>query len=161
MGLDGLNALAFDLYLPTPYTPNLFMRSGTGLLTGLALAGIMLPLFNQSIWQQGKSVQSLANWSDFLPALLLIAIFWAAGHTGWGFLLYPISFVAVIGQLFLMIGLGAMMAAIFLRREGQVRNFTELAPLILLGLVAVVLFLGATSAVRFGLFGPGSLPEWR
>ncbi|MGB3717527.1 MAG: DUF2085 domain-containing protein, partial [Candidatus Promineifilaceae bacterium] len=73
MGLDGLNAVAYDLYLPTPYTPNLLMRSGTGLLTGLALAGIMMPIFNQSIWQQNKSVASLSSWRELVPALLLIA----------------------------------------------------------------------------------------
>jgi uncharacterized membrane protein len=160
MGLDGLNAVAYDLYLPTPYTPNLLMRSGTGLLTGLALAGIMLPIFNQSIWQQSTSVASLSSWRELVPALLLIAVFWAAGLSGWKPLLYPISSVAIFGQVILLVSLGAMMASIFLRREGQVSNFTELAPLILLGLVAVVVLLGATSTVRYGLFGPGLMPAF-
>lgn len=161
MGLDGLNAVAYDLYLPTPYTPNLLMRSGTGLLTGLALAGIMMPIFNQSIWQQNKSVASLSSWRELVPALLLIAVLWAAGLSGWRPFLYPISSVAIFGQVILLVGLGAMMASIFLRREGQVSNFTELAPLILLGIVAVVVLLGATSAARFAFFGPGPIPAWR
>ena len=161
MGIDGLNAVAYDLYLPTPYTPNLYMRSGTGLLTGLALAGIMVPIFNQSIWQKSKQVASFSSWWEVGLALMLFAIFWAIGLSGWQPLLYPISVIAIMGQVILMVSIGAMLAAILLRREGQVRDVTELAPLILVGLIAVVIMLGATSAVRYGLFGPGSIPAWR
>ena len=161
MGLDGLNAFVFDLTLPTPYDPNLFMRSGTGLLTGIALAGLILPIFNQTIWKQSNQVVSLSKWRELAPALLLLAIFGAAGLSGWKPLLYPISLVAIFGQVILMVSLGTMMAAILLRREGQVSNITELAPLILVGLVAVIILLGATSAVRYTLFGPGPMPAFR
>jgi uncharacterized membrane protein len=161
MGLDGLNAVAYDLYLPTPYTPNLFMRSGTGLLTGLALAGIMVPVFNQSTWQQSQPVASLSRWREIVLFLLLLAIFWAAGLSGWKPLLYPVSIVAIVGQVILMVSFGVMMASILLRREGLVSNFTELAPLILIALIAVVVMLSATSVVRYALFGPGSIPAWR
>jgi uncharacterized membrane protein len=161
MGLDGLNAVAYDLYLPTPYVPNLFMRSGTDLLTGLALAVIMLPIFNESTWQQSKPIASLSSWRSMAPVLLLLALFWAAGLSGWEPLLYPISIIAIFGQVILMVSVGAMVALILLRREGKVSNFTELAPMILIGLIIVAIMLGATSAVRFGLFGPGSIPAWR
>jgi uncharacterized membrane protein len=160
MGLDGLNAFAFDLTLPTPYDPNLIMRLGTGLLTGIALAGLMLPIFNQTIWKERNQVASLSKWRELAPALLLLAIFGAAGLSGWKPLLHPISITAIFGQVILMVSLGTMMAAILLRREGQVSNLTELAPLILVGLVAVLLLLGATSAVRYALFGPGPIPAF-
>lgn len=161
MGLDGVNAFAFDLNLPTPYDPNLVMRSGTGLLAGIALAGLLLPIFNQTIWKQPNQVVSFSKWRELAPALLLLAIFGVAGLSGWGPLLYPISISAIFGQVILMVSLGTMMAAILLRREGQVSNLTELAPLILVGLVAVILLMSATSAVRYSLFGPGSIPEFR
>jgi hypothetical protein len=161
MGLDGLNAVAYDLYMPALYTPNLYLRSGTGLLTGLALAGIMVPIFNQSIWLKSKRVASFSSWWEVGFVLMLLAIFWAIGLSGWQPLLYPISVIAILGQVVLLVGIGAMLAAVLLRREGQVRDITELAPLILVGLVAIVIMLGATSAVRFSLFGPGSIPAWR
>jgi uncharacterized membrane protein len=162
MGLDGLNAVAYDLYLPTPYAPNLFTRLGTGLMTGLAFAGILLPIFHQSTWpQKSKPVASLSSWRQIALALLLLVIFWSAGLSGWKPLLYPVSIVAIFGQVILMVGIGAMVASILLRREDQVSNLTELAPLILLGLIAVVVMLGATSAVRYTLFGPGSIPALR
>jgi uncharacterized membrane protein len=160
MGLDGLNAFAFDLTLPTPYAPELSIRSGTGLLTGLALSVLMMPIFNQTIWKKSNPIVSLSKWRELAAALLLLSIFWAAGLSGWKPLLYPISIAAILGQVILMVSLGTMMAAILLRREGQVSNLTELAPLILVGLVAVVILLGATSAVRYALFGPGPIPAF-
>ena len=92
---------------------------------------------------------------------MLFAIFWAIGLSGWQPLLYPISVIAIMGQVILMVSIGAMLTAILLRREGQVRDVTELAALILVGLIAVMIMLGAASAVRYGLFGPGSIPAWR
>ncbi len=160
MGLDGLNAFAFDLSLRTPYAPALPIRSGTGLLTGLGIAVLLLPIFNQTIWKQSNPIASLSKWRDLAAALLLLAIIGAAGLSGWKPLLYPISIAAILGQVILMVSLGTMMAAILLRREGQVSNLTELAPLILVGLVAVVILLGATSAVRYALFGPGPIPAF-
>ena len=160
MGLDGLNAFAFDLTLPTPYAPELSIRSGTGLLTGVALSVLMMPIFNQTIWKKSNPIVSLSKWRELALALLLLSIFWVAGLSGWKPLLYPISIAAILGQVILMVSLGTMMAAILLRREGQVSNLTELAPLILVGLVAVVILLGATSAVRYALFGPGPIPAF-
>jgi uncharacterized membrane protein len=161
MGLDGINAVAYDLYLPTPYVPNLYLRLGTGLVTGLALAGILLPIFNQSIWQKSNATVSLSGWREMLPALLLFAMIWIAGLSGWRLFLYPISILAIFGQVILMVSLGVMTASMLLRREGQVRNFTELAPLILVALMIVGAGFGMASAVRFTLFGPGSIPALR
>jgi len=160
MGLDGLNAFAFDLSLPTPYAPALPIRSGTGLLTGLAIAVLMLPIFNQTMWKQSNPIVSFSKWRELAAAMLFLAIIGAAGLSGWKPLLYPISIAAILGQVILMVSLGTMMAAILLRREGQVSNLTELAPLILVGLGAVVILLGATSAVRYALFGPGPIPAF-
>ena len=161
MGIDGLNALAYDLYLPTLYTPDLYMRLGTGLLTGLAIAAILVPVFNQSVWSQGHPTASLSGWFDLVPPLLLLGLFGAAALSGWKLLLYPISTIAIAGQVILMVSLGTMMATILLRRDGRVRSFTELAPLLLIGLIAVAIVMGSMSAVRYFTFGPGSIPALR
>jgi hypothetical protein len=112
--------------------------------------------------RRGKAACSPGfSWKEIVAALLLLAIFWAAGLSGWKPLLYPISIMAISGQVILMASLGTMMAAILLRRERRVSNLTELAPLILIGLIAVVAILGANSAARYALFGPGPIPAWR
>jgi hypothetical protein len=131
------------------------------LLTGLAFAAILLPVFNQSVLHRSHPTTSLSGWFDLVTALLLFLLFWAAGLSGWKFFLFPISTVAIAGQVILMVSLGTMMATILLRRDGHVRSFTELAPLLLIGLIAVTIVMGSTSAVRYFAFGPGSIPALR
>ncbi len=75
MGLDGLNAVAYDFYLPTPYTPNLPMRLGTGLLAGLGLAGILWPVFNQTMWRMYPRVSSFGNLTEVGTAVSTLIIF--------------------------------------------------------------------------------------
>src|SRR5512136_1045914 len=66
MGLDGMNALLFDLRLPHLYTPSLTLRLGTGLLTGLSIGVVIVPAFNQTIWSPtvARKVPVLAGWRD-------------------------------------------------------------------------------------------------
>lgn len=161
MGLDGLNAFAYDLYLPTPYTPNLYLRLGTGLLTGLALAGLLIPSFNQTIWQQGREVASFTSWRDVGGVVVWTTLFWGAGLSGFGWLLYPISIIAIFGQVALLTTIGTMVATIVLRREGQAERLADVIPLLLLGFLIIVAGLSATSAVRYMLFGPGPIPAFR
>ncbi len=161
MGLDGLNAVAYDLYWPVPYQPNLYLRSGTGLLAGLAIAGILWPVFNETMWQQRQAVGSLESWRDLLGAVVLLAIFWAVGLTGWGWLLYPVSMVAITGQVMLFLSIATIIVVVALRWEGSFATFASLAPWLLVGLVLVTLALGTSATLRYTLFGPGPLPALR
>lgn len=163
MGLDGLNAVAYDLYLPTPYEPNLTLRLGTGLMAGLAIATLLLPIFNQTMWtwENSSPAASMAGWKELAGGLLLIAFIWAIGLSGLPLLLYPISSIAIAGQILLFAGLGTMIAAGLLRREGQVRSFGDLSRYLLLGLLGVAIFMSAAVLFRYSLFGPGSLPTLR
>ncbi len=161
MGLDGLNAVAYDLYWSVPYEPNLYLRSATGLFAGLAVAGILWPVFNQTIWRNDKTSVSLSGWRDLAGAIALMVIFWVAGLSGWNLLLYPISIITITGQVALLLCIVTIIIMVALRREGQAVTFPDLAPWLRLGLVIVALALGTSAAVRYTIFGPGPLPTLR
>ena len=61
MRRDGLNATFFDLGWPYMYTPDLRLRLATGLLTGIAMAGLLLRAVNGSLWRDIRLTPSLAN----------------------------------------------------------------------------------------------------
>jgi uncharacterized membrane protein len=161
MGLDGLNAVAYDFYLPTPYTPNLPMRLGTGLLAGLGVAGILWPVFNQTIWRLVSPAPSFGKLSEVGTAVSLLVLFWLAGLSGWSFLLYPISIIAIAGQVILVTILMTTLAAALLRLDGRAVTALDLVPLLLLGLALTAIMFGITASVRFALFGPGPVPTFR
>lgn len=157
LGVDGVNAFLTDVHLPHLYPPNLYLRLGTGLLTGLTIAGFIVPAFNATIWHSGLDVSPLANARDLLVALGLEAVYFAAAVSGASILLYPVSLVAVIGVPLLLGMIGAVVVASILGRSNSAGRWVEALPVALAGLALAVVMLGAVSAVRLAIFGPGPM----
>ena len=159
MGLDGVNALLFDLRLPHLYTPELTLRLGTGLLTGLSIGIVIVPAFTQTIWSPtaARNVPVLAGWRDLLGALGIEAVLFVGGLTGWSALLYPYSILASVGVLGVLSAIGTIIVTLILRRDGRFTSVRELSPVVLTGLVFATVMLGSMSVVRFALFGLGPM----
>jgi uncharacterized membrane protein len=157
MGVDGINAVFFDLRLPHLYTPNLLLRLGTGLLTGLAFAGFMVPVFNSTVWVSGPEINPLSHVRHLLGGLLLEALYFVVAISGAGIFLYPASLMAVLGVPILLGMIGSIMIAILFRRENRAARAADLIPLVLGGLAIAAIMLGIMSGLRYLLFGPGPL----
>src|SRR5574341_1882290 len=115
MGMDGLNALLSDVRLPHLYTPNLPLRLGTGLLTGLA---------------------PLTNVRHLLGGLLLEALYFGVAISGAGIFLYPVSLMAVLGVPLVwgMIGSIVINTLRVSRQENRAIRAADLIPPVLGGL---------------------------
>ena len=159
MGLDGVNALLFDLRLPHLYAPNLALRLGTGLLTGLSIGVVIVPAFNQTIWSPSaaRTVPVLSGWLDLLGVLSVEAVLFVGGLTGWSALLYPYSILASVGVLGVPSAIGIIIVTLILRRDGRFTSVLELSLVVLTGLVFAAVMLGSMSVVRFALFGLGPM----
>ena len=157
MGVDGVNAFLFDLRLPHLYAPNLLLRLGTGLLTGLAFAGLVIPAFNSTVWASGPDISLLESARDVLGALVFEGVYFGLAVSGFSLLLYPVSLVAVLGFPILVVMIVSMVIAPILRRENRAVRPADLLPLMLGSLLVAVMMLGLMSGVRYLLFGPGPL----
>ncbi len=157
MGVDSINALLFDLRQPHLYIPNLLLRLGTGLLTGLAFAGFVVPAFNSTVWASGQNMSPLSTVRDLLGGLLLEALYFGVAISGAGIFLYPVSLMAVLGVPILLGMIGSMVIAIVSRRENRATRAADLIALMLGGLAVAAIMLGIMSGLRYLLFGPGPL----
>ncbi|HLE28519.1 MAG TPA: DUF2085 domain-containing protein [Anaerolineales bacterium] len=159
MGADGINALLFDLRLPHLYIPNLLLRLGTGLLTGLAFAGFVVPAFNSTVWASGPDISPPSNAGHLLGGLLLEALYFIAAISGASIFLYPVSLMAVLEVPILLGMIGSIVIATLRvsRRENRAARATDLTPLLLGGLAAAAILLGIMSGLRYLLLGPGPL----
>ena len=157
LGVDGVNAFLADLRLPHLYPPNLYLRLGTGLLTGLTFAGFVVPALNSTVWQTGVEVSPLTNARDLLVGLGLEAVYFVAAISGAGILLYPVSLVAIIGVPLLLGMIGAVVVASVLGRSNRAARLAEVLPVALGGLALAVIMLGMLSVARLALFGAGPL----
>lgn len=157
MGVDGLNAVLFDLRLPHLYAPNLLLRLGTGLLTGLAFAGFVVPAFNSTVWASGPDLSPLSHVRHLFGGLLLEALYFDVAISGASIFLYPVSLMAILGVPILLGMIGSIVIASISRRENCATRAADLIPLVLGGLAVAVIMLGIMSGVRYLLFGPGPL----
>ena len=87
VGVDGVNAFLYDLRLPHLYAPNILLRLGTGLLTGVAFAGLVVPAFNSTVWASGPDIGFLEQPRHVLGALLFEAVYFVVAISGAGQLL--------------------------------------------------------------------------
>jgi hypothetical protein len=135
MGMDGLNAFFFDLHWPHLYTPFLSLRLATGLLTGLAFAGFVVPAFNVTVWQSGLEMSPLTSARDVFGGLVVEAVYFIAAFSGAEPLLYPVSLVAVLGVPVLMGMIGTVVLTLVTKRANRATRLADLSPLALGGLI--------------------------
>ncbi len=157
MGVDGANAFLYDLGLPHLYSPLLILRLATGLLAGVAVAAFVVPAFNATVWRAGQDSAALHSPGHVLGTLGLTGLYFVAGLSRWQPLLYPLSFIAVLGVPALLGSLGTVLVASLTGRANRATGWREAAPLILAGLLLAGLMLGAFSLARYALFGPGPI----
>ncbi|MFQ6101676.1 MAG: DUF2085 domain-containing protein [Anaerolineae bacterium] len=127
MAFDGLNSTAYDVGLPHLYTPTNFLRLVTGLLTGAALAPLLLYLVSISLWDEKQPRPVISGFGELAGLLLIEVLFLAAVVFGLDWLLYPVSLITAGGVVvvFFVVTLAAV-AAVARSRRSAARRWSRL-----------------------------------
>jgi len=163
MGFDGLNAFAYDLHknapaIPYLYEPRLQLRLATGLLTGIAFAGILTPIVNYSLWRVDDQRPILATWKQLGGALLVALALYLINESRLGLLLYPISIICSASVIILIALINMVFLTSLFRKEGlAVTLFDALNPFAA-GVFLALIELGILSAMRYAVLGTTILP---
>jgi uncharacterized membrane protein len=99
MGVDGVNALLFDVGGPALYPPQNALRLATGLLCGLALALLALPVLASALWRDWDAEPSLASAAELAGPACLLGLVQVATMSGVPALLYPVAVVMMLGLI--------------------------------------------------------------
>lgn len=163
MGFDGVNATLFDLSaagLPIPflYAPRLDLRLATGLLCGIAMAGIILPIVNYALWRERQAVPVFYDIRDLATLLVWSAIVFALVASGSGLFLYPLSLLGVLGVIVLIAALNIVWVLALFRREGGARKWMDTLNPFAASVFFTALELGALSLLRYAILGTTVLP---
>jgi uncharacterized membrane protein len=158
-GIDGLNSfLSLLPNAPHLYEPHNLWRLSTGILQGLALSIIVLPLFNFLLWKEANTERVIRDFRELgyllTPAALLVWIV----HTQANFLLYPVAILSILGVLAMLTLVNTMIVLIVTRREGKAESWRDAFGLLLLGLLATFLELSALGLLHFTLIQWFALP---
>jgi uncharacterized membrane protein len=142
---------AFD-NIPNLYTPNNTLRLFTGSGMGIALAAILYPAFNQSVWKNADPERVL-DWKKLGFLIAIIFILDLAVLTESSFVLYPIAFLSVLGVLALLIIVFSMVWLLVMRQENAFTSLKELWMPFLAGTTLAFLMITAVDLLRFKLTG--------
>lgn len=149
MCLDGLNALLYDVGGPALYAPQNALRLATGLLCGLALALLAVPVLAQSLWRDCLHEPSLASVAELCGPLCLLGLVQVATLSGVPALLYPVAILTVVG-LIAGFTIGNTYALVLLsRRERQARGWRDAFNPLLAGALVSTYELVALASLRY------------
>lgn len=163
MGFDGVNATLFDLSgagLPVPflYAPRLDLRLATGLLCGIAMAGIILPIVNYALWRERQPIPVFSDARDLAALMVWNAIVFVLVASGSGLFFYPLSLLGVLGVVFLVAALNIVWVLALFRREARASHWRDAINPFAASIFFTGLELGAMSLLRYAVLGTTVLP---
>ncbi len=155
---DGLNSyLTLFPGAPHLYEPRNWLRLTTGMLNGLVLITISLPIYAFTVWRDVTNERVIRNVGELLTVLPAVAVLIVVVHAEIDWLLYPLAIVSSLGVLVLLVLINSMIAAVVLGREGYARSWVEAAVPLSLGAalaiveLAAMILLRSTLTTAFGL----------
>ena len=163
MGFDGVNAFLFDLHknipvVPYLYEPLLQLRLATGLLCGIAFAGILAPVVNYSLWRQDDNRPIIENGKQFVGTLIIVALLFVMNELRWGIWLYPVAIVTS-ASVPILVGLINMVFVVSLfRQEGAAITWRDALNPFAAGVLLALLELGLLSLMRYAVLGTAMIP---
>ncbi len=157
MGIDGFNALLHDTMLPHLYSPNNDLRLATGLLGGMALAVLTLPVLNVSLWREGKAEPLLTGWRQMTPAVTLQAALFGTVASGAPFTLYPLATLCIVGVVGALVFTNTLLLVGVIHWPRPVAGIWGLVPVVAVAWLLSSLELGGMAAFRLALVGTAPL----
>jgi uncharacterized membrane protein len=160
MGIDGVNSYA-TLFpgVPNLYQPQNWLRLVTGTLNGLALAGLIYPIVNQTLWKHWEERPALANGRELLVLLALAIVTIGMVLSGNVRLLYPLALLSALGVVAMLVALNTTIFLVVVRRENRAENWRGALMPLVAGFALAMTQIGLVDAARFAVFGTwGGLP---
>lgn len=160
-GIDGTNSYIYLLKttaagsldnIPNLYIPNNTLRLFTGSGMGIALASILYPAFNQSVWKDAVTERAL-DWKKLGILAVIILVIDLAVLTENDFVLYPIAILSALGVLALLIMVFSMVWILMMRQENVFTSLREMWMPFVAGTTLTFLMITAIDLLRLKLTG--------
>lgn len=159
-GVDGTNSYVYLLkqttgglaQIPNLYIPNNTLRLFTGSGMGIALAAMLYPVVNQTLWRTLDDRPAL-GWKQlgiltaivFVGSLLIL--------TDSPIVLYPIAYISALGTLSLLVTVFGLLWIIIMKQDNTFENPRQLWLAFASGLTLALILILSIDLVRLRLTG--------
>jgi len=159
--IDGSNSYLYLLkqtyegflpQVPNIYTPNNTLRLLTGSGMGIAMASVLFPIVNQTVWREVND-RPVLTWKEFGGLLGIILLVDLAILTEQPIVLYPIAFLSVLGVVALLSMVFSIVWIIIMRQENTFDTLKQLWMPALAGLTLTFLMISVIDLLRLRLTG--------
>lgn len=159
-GLDGTNSYVYLLkqssggleQIPNLYVPNSTLRLFTGSGMGIALAAILFPVINQTLWRQLDNRPAL-EWKQFGILTAIILVINLLILTDSPIVLYPIAYISALGTLSLLVSVFAILWIIIMKQDNTFENPRQLWLAFASGLTLALLLVLSIDLLRYQFTG--------
>jgi uncharacterized membrane protein len=133
-GIDGSNSYLYLLkqssngalaQIPNLYIPNNTLRLFTGSGMGIALAAVLYPIINQSLWRELDDRPAL-EWRNFGILVALVIAVNLLVLTDSLIVLYPIAYLSALGTLSLLVLVFTILWIIIMKQDNTFDNIRQL-----------------------------------
>ncbi len=150
LAIDGFNSFLLDLGQPHLYQPQNLLRLASGLITGLAMGTLILPILNRLLWCAYDDQCTVPSWQTllllFLP-ILIICFFAVASQSA--LVLYPIALLSTLGLVTALSSVNLIIVTAISRREQSFATYRELLPFFSIAFVCAIVELLALAQGKF------------
>ena len=159
--IDGSNSYLYLLkqtydgflpQIPNIYIPNNTLRLLTGSGMGIAMASVLYPIVNQTLWRD-VDVRPALTWKEFGGLLGIILLVDLAILSEQPLVLYPIAFLCILGVLALLSMVFSIVWIIIMRQENTFKTLKQLWMPALAGLTLAFLMISVIDLLRLNLTG--------
>jgi len=160
-GVDGSNSYLYLLkqtydgflpQIPNLYTPNNTLRLLTGSGMGVAMASVLFPVINQTLWRDMDERPAL-TWKEFGGLLGIIFLIDLGILSEQPFVLYPVALLSVLGVLALLGMVFSLVWVIIMRQENTFETLKQLWLPLVAGLTLAFLMISVIDLLRLQLTG--------
>lgn len=159
--VDGTNSYLYLLkqsydgflpQIPNLYVPNNTLRLLTGSGMGIAIASVLYPVVNQTLWMDADKGPAL-TWKEFGGLLGIILLIDLGILSEQPVILYPVIFLSVLGVLALLTTVFTIVWVIIMRQENAFETLKQLWMPVTAGLTLAFLMISVIDLLRLQLTG--------
>jgi uncharacterized membrane protein len=160
-GIDGTNSYVYLLkltsagaldHIPNLYIPNNTLRLFTGSGMGIALATVLYPVVNQTLWRELDDRPAL-EWKSLGILIAIIAAVNLLILTDSPIILYPIAYISALGTLSLLVMVFMILWIIIMKQDNTFESPRQLWLPFASGLTLALLLILSIDLLRLQFTG--------